>query len=144
MKSIRYCLNKQLADLCKHAVELEELALIVTKLLPANLAPYCKFSSFNKNCLVIIATDASWASQIRYALPELRDKLRQSGIYQLSSIKVTVDNQKEEYKKTKKVVHYQLTEETKKSIINESEHCSYEPLQKALLNLAQKSKPVEI
>ena len=137
MKSIRYCLNKQLADLCKHAVALEELAEKINQLLPANLAPYCKISSFNKGCLILSTSDASWASQIRYAIPELRDKLRQAGIYQLSSIKVSVDNQLQHYKKPQQTIHYELTQQTKENIISESQHCTYEPLRKALIHLAQ-------
>lgn len=137
MKSIRYCLNKQLADLCKHAVELEELSQKISQLLPPDLAPHCKISSFNKGCLVLSAADAVWSSQIRYAIPELRDKLRKAGIYQLSSIKVNVEHQLQEYKKPQKSIHYELNEKTKENIISESQQCTYEPLRKALLHLAQ-------
>ncbi len=137
MKSIRYCLNKQLAEICQRSVQLEEFTQKINNLLPADLAPYCKVSSFNKGCLVLGATDAVWASQIRYAIPELRDQLRKAGMYQLSSIKVNVEAAITEHKKIKKSFNYELSNEAKSSIISESQNCSYEPLRKALIHLAE-------
>ena len=135
MKSIRYCLNKQLAELCKRSVQLEELTEKINALLPSDLAPYCKVSSFNKGCLLLIAANAVWASQLRYAVPELRDQLRKAVMYQLISIKIAVAEEAE-YKKTKKNMLHELTKQAKESIINESQKCSYEPLRKALVHLA--------
>jgi hypothetical protein len=138
MKSIRYCLNKQLADICQRSVQLEELIEKINHLLPTELAPHCKVSSFNKGCLILIASDAVWASQIRYALPELRDKLRkEAGLYQLSSIKVSVADHGNEYKKVKKSISYEMTEPTKEKIISEGQQCTYEPLRRALIHLAE-------
>jgi hypothetical protein len=138
MKSIRYCLNKQLADICQRSVQLEELVEKINHLLPPLLAPHCKVSSFNKGCLVLVATDAVWASQIRYAIPELRDKLRkEAGLYQPSSIKISVADQSNEYQKPKKTISYELTKQAKENILSESQSCSYEPLRKALIHLAE-------
>lgn len=136
MKSIRYCLNRQLAEICQRSVQLEEYTQIIDELIPAELAPYCKVSSFNKGCLVLGTTDAVWATQIRYAIPELRDKLRKAGMYQLSSIKVNIEPPSE-YKKVVKSKNYELTKQAKETIISESQNCSYEPLRKALIHLAE-------
>jgi hypothetical protein len=134
MKSIRQCLNKQLAEICKRSVQLEELTQKINGLLPTELAPYCKVSSFNKGCLILIASDATWASQLRYAVPELRDQLRKAGMYQLSSIKISIADT-QEYKKQKKAIHYELTHQAKENILSESQNCTYEPLRQALLHL---------
>lgn len=141
MKSIRYCLNKQLAEICQHSLQLEGLTEKISTLLPAELVSHCKVSSFNKGCLILEAIDAAWASQIRYAIPELRDQLRTLGMYQLSSIKVTVSTapallSPDDDKKVNKTSRKELTDHAKASIIRESESCTYEPLRKALLNLA--------
>lgn len=138
MKSIKYCLNKQLAEICQRSVQLEEFTQIISDLLPQELVPYCKVSSFNKGTLTLNTPDAVWATQIRYMLPELRDKLRKAGIYQLSSIKVNVDTNKE-YQRITKTKEYELSSEAKKTIIKESQTCSYEPLRKALIRLAGES-----
>lgn len=138
MKSIKYCLNDQLANLCQRAVQLEELNQKINKLLPDELASYCSVSSFNKSCLTLTTTNASWAAQLRYAIPELRDRLRQPDMYpQLSSIKVTIEIPTALAHQTKKKHPNKLTAETRETILNESQHCSYEPLRKALLHLAQ-------
>lgn len=136
MKSIRYCLNKQLAEICQRSVQLEEYTQIIDELIPPELAPHCNVSSFNKGCLVLSTSDAVWATQIRYAIPELRDKLRKAGMYQLSSIKVNIEPPSE-YKKVVKSKNYTLTEQAKETIISESQNCSYEPLRKALIHLAE-------
>ncbi|MCL9684787.1 DUF721 domain-containing protein [Legionella maioricensis] len=138
MRAISRCLNKQLADLCQRSVQLEELSNKVTQLLPANLASVCHVGSFNKGCLILTTTNAAWASQLRYAIPELRDRLRkEAGMYQLSSIKVNISESAAPYQKTAQPKSHELSEKAKATIISESEHCTYQPLQKALLHLAK-------
>lgn len=138
MRSIRNCLNRQLRDLCQKSLELEELSNQVEALLPTALAKICKVGSFTKGCLTLTTNDAVWATQLRYFLPELRDKLRKdAGMYQLSSIKVTVITPEIRHKKTKNVSKTILSEKTKANIISESQQCSYHPLKKALLRLAE-------
>lgn len=137
MRSIRQCLNKQLADICQRSMQLEELSSKVAHLLPDNLASGCQVGSFNKGCLVLTTTNAVWASQLRYAIPELRDKLRQqAGMYQLMSIKVNVIEPVTQYKKPTPQASHSISEQSKASIISESQHCSYQPLKKALMHLA--------
>jgi hypothetical protein len=137
MRSISRCLNKQLADLCQRSVQLEELTNKIKLMLPEALANECQVGSFNKGCLLLTTTDAAWASQLRYAIPELRDKLRkEAGMYQLSSIKVAVIEPKIQYEKPRPPQKHELSEKAKAIIISESQSCTYEPLQKALLHLA--------
>lgn len=137
MRSISRCLNKQLSEICQKSIQLEELSHRVTQLLPAELAAHCQVGSFNKGSLVLITSSAVWATPLRYAIPELRDKLRKEfGMYQLSSIKINIvePNRYEPVKKTKSL---SLSERTKEHIIKESQSCAYEPLKKALIHLAQ-------
>lgn len=139
MRTIKHCLNKQLIDICQRSIQLEELSNKVSQLLPQNLATECQVGSFNKGCLILTTSNAAWASQLRYALPELRDALRkEAGMYQLTSIKINVIDTIYQPKVTPKNLGTPpLSEKAKTTIINESQHCSYQPLQRALLNLAQ-------
>lgn len=138
MRPINRCLNKQLADLCQRSAQLEELSHKVKLLLPAALVDECQVGSFNKGCLVLTTSNATWASQLRYALPELRDKLRkEAGMYQLSSIKITVIEPIEYKQKPAQGQRQALSEKAKATIISESEACAYQPLQKALWHLAR-------
>ena len=91
MRHITRCLNTQLIDICQRAIKLEELDEKINSYLPEALRDQCHVGSFNHSCLVLVTSDPVWASQLRYALPELRDKLRsEAGIHQLASIKVSV------------------------------------------------------
>lgn len=142
MRSISHCLNKQLTEICQRSLQLEELTHKVKQLLPENIAGECSVGSFNKGCLVLTTTDAVWAAQLRYAVPELRDKLRkEAGLYQLSSIKVTVSTPTFQYEKQSQPQRNGLSEKAKASIVQESQQCTYEPLQKALLHLADHDDP---
>ena len=138
IRSISRCLNKQLAEICQHSMQLEELSNKITQLLPPNLASECQVGSFNKGCLVLTTNNASWASQLRYAIPELRDRLRkEAGMYQLTSIKINVVEPVEHKEKpAQQPKPHELSEKAKATIISESQHCTYQPLQKALLDLA--------
>ena len=91
MRHITRCINNQLAEICQRAIKLEELNARIYNYLPETLRDQCHVGSFNNSCLVLVTSDPVWASQLRYALPELRDKLRsEAGIHQLASIKVSV------------------------------------------------------
>jgi hypothetical protein len=136
MRSISHCLNKQLAEICQRSVQLEELTSKIKKLLPEELVNGCEVGGFNKGCLVLTTNHAHWASQLRYIVPELRDRLRkEAGMYQLTSIKIAIVESVPYYGKSIQSKH-RLSEKAKATIISESLQCTYEPLQKALLNLA--------
>jgi len=141
MRSISRCFNKQLADICQRSLQIEELSNKIMQLLPGNLAKACKVGSFNKGCLILTTTDPAWASQLRYAIPELRDKLRkEAGMYQLTSIKVTLAAPEIDYNQPKKTTPHQLSDKAKATIISESQYCAYEPLRNALLHLASETE----
>ncbi|MGQ3888437.1 DUF721 domain-containing protein [Legionella sp. CNM-1927-20] len=138
MRPINYCLNKQLADICQQVIQLDKLNSLLKPLLPIHLQAYCQVGSFNKGSLLISLTDAAFATELRYYLPTLRDKLRkEAGLYQLMNIKVqlvTADNTKEAKKLKKK----QLLSLKARSIIREvGDLCAYRPLKEALHHLAE-------
>ncbi len=91
MRHITRCLNPRLAAICQHAIKLEELNEKIYGYLPETLREHCHVGSFTNSCLVLITNDPVWATQLRFTLPELRDKLRsEAGIHQLAFIKVIV------------------------------------------------------
>lgn len=138
MRPIKQCINKQLADLCQRSIQLEELSHKITQFLPPELANECQVGGFVKGCLILTTTNSAWASQLRYAIPELRDKLRiEAKMYQLSSIKITVREPIKPVAAPKSSIQYQISEKAKIDIINESQHCTYQPLKRALLHLAK-------
>ena len=136
MRSINRCLNKQLSDLCQRSMQLEELSAKIIKLLPNMLAMECQVGSFNKGCLVLTTTSATWASQLRYSIPELRDKLREAGMYQLSSITIKIIESSTQLEQHARRSAVKISEKAKATLISESQQCTYQPLQKALMHLA--------
>lgn len=137
MPSIAHCLRQPLAALGQDTLQLQALTKTVHSLLPPQLALQCQVSHFSKEGRLLLTTSqATWASQLNYFIPELRDKLRkEAGLHQLSSIKVKVQDPSL-YKKTTPKAPFTLSDQTKATIISESQLCSYQPLKKALLHLA--------
>ncbi len=141
MRLIKNCINKQLVTLCQRSMQLEELHDKISKLLPCELAKGCQVSSFDKGCLILTTTDASWASQLRYLVFELRDKLRtEGGMYQLLSIKINLIEPLVPYEKPNVQVRHALSAKAKTSILEKSQLCNYKPLKQALCKLAGKKE----
>ncbi len=136
MRRIHRCLNNRLREICQRTVQLEALQLQLSSSLPEALQAHCQVGSFTRGCLVIVTTDAVWASQLRYSVPELRDKLRREAkLYQLSSIKVTVaTTEMARLRTTKRPTTLSTTAQA--TITAGAEHCQYAPLKQALYRLA--------
>ena len=140
MRRINQCLNPRLLDICKRTAQLEELNIKLNTYLPQTLQERCHVGSFNGGCLVIVTDNSVWASQIRYVLPEIRDKLRkEGGIYQLTSIKVTVASV-DINPAPKRNNSPKLSSKARSAIIDGGYQCKYAPLRQALLNLANENK----
>lgn len=138
MRRINQCLNPQLAAICQQAMALEELQQKLIKFLPEKLKTTCQVSSFNKGCLTITTSDAVWATQLRYLIPELRDQLRKSGLYKLMSIKIMIGEAPPlDLDKKKKKTTGKISEQARSIILSESEQCSDEQLKEALKKLAR-------
>ena len=140
MRRINRCLNTRLIQICQRTVQLEELTSKLYNYLPASLQAHCHVGSFNGGCLVIVVSDPVWASQLRYSLPDLRDKLRgEAGVYQLSSIKVTIAAV-ETIHSIKRQITPPLSSKAREAISSGGDQCSYPPLKQALHQLAERGK----
>ena len=135
MRRIGQCLNTKLVEICQRADQLGAFNAQLYDYLPALLHPHCHAGSFSKGCLTIVAHDPVWASQLRYCIPELRDKLRrEAGIYQLTSIKITVSVE-ETTRPVKKINTPALSLKAREAIVDSGNQCAYLPLKEALLHL---------
>ena len=137
MRRINRYLNTRLVEICKRTLQLEELNLKLSEFLPATHQKHCHVGSFTHGCLVIVVSDPVWASELRYNIPELRDKLRkEAGIYQLSSIKLMVATS-EAPQTTKQLNTPKLSSNARQAIYSGGNQCDYQPLKNALLQLAR-------
>lgn len=138
MRRLAQCLNPRLTEICKRAIQLEELNSKIYTYLPTSLQKHCHVGSFTNGCLVIIVNDAVWASELRYSLPDLRDALRkEAGIYQLSSIKINVAMVETTTPAVKANNFTSLSTQARETITACGDECSYEPLKQALTHLGR-------
>ncbi|KTC87882.1 hypothetical protein Ldro_1501 [Legionella drozanskii LLAP-1] len=137
IRPINRCLNAQLLNICQQAVQLDELNRKLKEHLFSPLGDHCLVGSFNKGCLLITTTNSSWATELRYAVPDLRDKLRKEGLYQLTSIKIAVIDQVDQMITDKQANQMELSSSARDNIRTASELCTYPPLKTALSHLAR-------
>ena len=136
MRRINRCLNTKLQELCQRAIQLETLNKELCKHVPDSLKNHCRVGSFTTGCLTLIVSDAVWASQLRYFLPELRDKLRsETGLYQLVTIKVVVQQEILSVAPKKKNAAT-LSPKARDIIRSSSTQFQYKPLEEAWLRIA--------
>lgn len=143
MRRINRCLNTKLQELCQRAIQLETLNKELCNHLPLSLKDHCRVGSFSTGCLTLIVSDAVWASQLRYFLPELRDKLRsETGLYQLVTIKVVVQQETLSIA-PKKQNATTLSPKARDIIRTSSAQFHYKPLQEAWLRIALRNTDAE-
>jgi hypothetical protein len=137
MRRISQCFNQKLADILSNAIMLTELNNKLIHYLPEQLQPHFHVGSFNQGCLIMVTHDPVWASQLRFHLPHLRDNLRkQEKLHQLASIQINVIADDYAQISTRPKKQLSLSTKAQESIRLGSELCEYEPLKKALEQLA--------
>ncbi len=136
MRRISHCLNPKLIDICQSVVQLEALNGILAHYLPTHFQQHCRIGSFSRGTLNLVTSDSGWATQLRYLLPEIRDKLRkEAGLFQLVSIKITLDTKPVLQTKTKPKCKTRISEKSRQIILDTSLQCQHLPLQEALIKL---------
>lgn len=135
MRHIKQCFNTTLAKFVEQAEHLDNLNQVVKQHLPSSLQDHCRVASFYLGCLILTVTDAVWLTELRYLVPELRDNLRRNaGLYQLSSIKISVATT-EVHQPQKKKQKINLSSQARYHIQEIANSCEYPPLKQALHQL---------
>ena len=144
MRRINQCFNKQLLNICKRSMVLDELNHKVLNLLPENMRTHCSVGSFDKGCLLLVITEHAFASELRFYLPTLRDELRTAGLYQLLSIKSQVAANMPPKIITQRLTKKMrpLSESSRKALDEAAKTCSYQPLKDLLERMSQKDTAV--
>lgn len=143
MRLIHQCLNKQLTDICQRSAQLHELNSLVRNYLKPSLRDHCQVGSFNKGCLILVV-DAVWATELRYELPALRDRLRnEAALYQLIAIEINIlaalsEQRLDQLTPVKKTIP--LSANAKQAILALVKQCAHTPLQEALQRLVENSE----
>lgn len=68
--------SKILQTIIKKVDELNYFYSLLSKQLDPLIARHCQVTKFEKNCLFILVDNGSWATQLRFQIPDLMAKLR--------------------------------------------------------------------
>ena len=144
MRRITQCFNTPLAAIYKQASQLEALTTLVQNYFKKtqHASVPCTVSRFTNGCLILAVDDPVWAAQLRFELPNLRDKLRQEGLHQLTSIQINMLPATPAAKPPeKKDRDASISNDAKRNIRESAAHCSYAPLQEVLQRLSEHQAP---
>jgi hypothetical protein len=68
--------NSPLAKIIKKSVSLQDLNQLFQNILNNDLSKHCQIAQFAKKTLTLIVDNASWATNLRYAIPDIIKLLR--------------------------------------------------------------------
>lgn len=84
--------NRHLLKLITHAKGLSELNHAMEKYLPGPLKDYCRVANYRSGLLILQTDSATWATQLKFHIPELLTKLRQEhAFHKLMNIKCIIE-----------------------------------------------------
>lgn len=127
MKRIHSCFDKSIINLCDKIETLNEITCFVRSHLPEHLSHSTHVLSVTHGCLILGVDDPIWATELRFLLPTLRDRLRGQHILpQLISIQIKLYYQPPQHNKSK--CSAKLTLKAREAIKLAEEKCEYEPL----------------
>lgn len=91
IKSLLTELNPTLGQLIKTAQQISELDNAICDYLPTQLKPHVRVGEFTQGNLLLFTTNSAFATQIRYQIPELLERLRKDQRWQgIRSINVKI------------------------------------------------------
>ena len=95
MKKIIHCLNDNLNKIIDSSSQVKQINQLLPLYLPSPINQYCHASLFKSGILYLELGNPSFATEIRYLIPELRNQLRKNhGMFDLISIKASFNPNK--------------------------------------------------
>lgn len=124
MKTINNILKKDdsnLKKLIKKALSSENLSHVFKTSVDQNLAKYCQFANYKKSTLTLIVTNSSWATKLRFAIPDIIKTLQVNPEFNdISKIKyVIAPNELKTARKSKTIKLTGENEKLWKKTVNE-------------------------
>jgi hypothetical protein len=82
--------NPGLGQLLAHARVLDRLDRILTSIIDPNLSCHCQVAEFRNHCLILVCSNATFATRIRMISPQVLDSLREEGDFGIERIKIRI------------------------------------------------------
>ena len=139
MRRVNRCLNPKLVDICLQSFQVDKINDLFLTMLPEHLHTHCRVASFVRGKLVIGVSDATFATELRYLIPSIRDNLRRDHqLYQLIQCDIVIDDYQNPLQVlSKKNKARKVNENAKLSVESLAETVDYPPLKEALSRWAE-------
>jgi hypothetical protein len=82
--------NPGLGQLLAHARVLDRLDRILTSIIDPNLSCHCQVAEFRNHCLILVCSNATFATRIRMISPQVLDSFREEGDFGIERIKIRI------------------------------------------------------
>lgn len=116
--------------------QLDKLQDLIQQLLPEHLRSHVRVGNMKNGQLLLICDDTSWTTELKFLLPELRDRLREEyQLYQLSGLRAKAEMPIASVKK-KKHSPKKLNATVQNTILNSANLLEPGPLRDAMQKLA--------
>ena len=116
--------------------QLDKLQDLIQQLLPEHLRSHVRVGNMKNGQLLLICDDTSWTTELKFLLPELRDRLREEyQLYQLSGLRIKAEMPIVSVKK-KKNPPKKLNATVRNTILNSANLLESGPLRDAMQKLA--------
>lgn len=136
--------GKSLTGIFKNLARLRELNQLFEQNIDKSLAAHCSVVNILNGSLIIIADNGSWATQLRFHIPDLLEKFRRSPLlHGLKSItcKTRPDFKLENSaKKRKRPEMKKISRKTAEEILRDAETIQDQKLQQVLRRIAERHR----
>ena len=82
--------NPGLGQLLAHARILNRLDQILTSILDPDLSPHCQVAEFRNHCLILVCSNATFATRLRMISQQLLDSFREEGKFGIERIDIRI------------------------------------------------------
>jgi len=82
--------NPGLGKLLAHARVLNRLDQILASILDPNLSCHCQVAEYRDHCLILVCSNATFATRIRMISPQLLDSFREEGNFGIERIEIRI------------------------------------------------------
>jgi hypothetical protein len=82
--------NPGLGQLLAHARILNRLDQILTSILDPTLSPHCQVAEYRNHCLILVCSNATFATRLRMISQQLLDSFREEGEFGIERIEIRI------------------------------------------------------
>ena len=82
--------NNSFAQVLTHARVLDRLDHILASVLDATLTSHCQVAEFRNQCLILLCSNATFATRIRMISQQLLDSFREEGVSGIERIEIRI------------------------------------------------------